>query len=168
AKAFSGAFYMAEFAGSGNFRSARFKSLRFWRTIFRNGADFHDARGHSLQLFGVANRGPLAFDDAEIDKLELNGFGGSMVVDGDAVFRRSALDELTFSRIAFKKSVDFDEASVTSRVRFRAVSFEGDLRFEDSALPAVARDEGVESKEGDNTEITIRDITLNQRLYIGS
>ena len=165
ARALSGAFYMAEFNDSANFRNARFTQLRFWRTVFRNGADFHASKGRGLQLLGVSLTGPLAFDDAIIAAVEFNGYGGSMVIDGDTDFRRATLEKLTFNQMAFKKTVDLEEASVSSNVTFRAVSFDGDLHLEDSAFPTAGQ-RGEDDSESKKREISIRDITLNKGLYV--
>jgi hypothetical protein len=176
AHAHSGSFYMAEFAGLGGFRGTHFTSLRLWQAIFRAGADFHGARGRSLDLFGVAITGPVSFDDARIENLKFDGFGGSMVVDGEVVFRRARIGKLAFNRVAFKKAVDLQEASIRSELSFRTVSFDGDLRFEDGPLSWAQHsdDESHGDLDPDNVagdvkpKIAIRDITLNGGLYINA
>jgi uncharacterized protein YjbI with pentapeptide repeats len=160
----NGPFYMAEFAGQANFRNVRFKSLRFWRTIFRNGANFNGAHGNGLQLFGAVVRGPLAFDDARLDGLELNGFGGAMVVDGEVVLRRASIDRLTLNRVTFKKAVDLEGASVGSRVSLRRVSFEDDFLLLDSVLPTPSGDDTPDG--ADQKQVSIRDVTLNKGLFM--
>jgi hypothetical protein len=138
AASFSGPFYMAEFGGLANFRRARFKQLRFLRTTFRNGADFNGARGKSLLLYGVALSGRFALDGrAAVEDVQLDGWGGSTVVDGDAVFRGATIDKLTLRRMAFKRIVDFQGVSVRSKAVIQTVSFEGDLRLEDGLLPGT-------------------------------
>lgn len=166
ASSFAGPFYMAEFGGAANFRNVRFNRLRFWRTVFRNGADFYRAHGQTLQLLGLTVRGPLAFDDAKLGALELNGFGGSMSVEGETILRRASMDKFTLNRVTFKKSVDMDEASIISQLRFRRVSFDGDLRLLDSTLPTVQADADKADK-ADRNEISIRDLTLNKGLFMG-
>jgi hypothetical protein len=181
---FNGSFYMAEFAGLAGFGSAHFKSLKLFRAIFRAGADFHRATGQSLELLGVAITGPLSFDDAGIDNLTFDGFGGSMVVDGEAVFRRARFNKLTFNRMAFKKTVDLEEASIRSGLSFRTVSFDGDLHFEDGPFSSVTARQSDDNDDDDGDDgpkqdadtgkatedvkpdITIQDITLNGGLYI--
>jgi uncharacterized protein YjbI with pentapeptide repeats len=138
AASFSGPFYMAEFGGLANFRRAHFKQLRFLRTTFRNGADFNAARGKSLLLYGVALSGRFALDGrAAVEDVQLDGWGGSMVVDGDAVFRGATIDKLTLRRMAFKRIVDFQGVSIKSKALIQTVSFEGDLRLEDGLLPGT-------------------------------
>ena len=90
-----GPFYMADFGGLGNFRNAHFRMLRFRRTSFRNGADFNHVNGKSLVLQGVTISGGLALDGgATLSDVQLDGWGGSMVVDGDALFRAAKLENL--------------------------------------------------------------------------
>lgn len=162
----SGPFYGTEFGGFANFRTAHFTGLRFLRSTFRAGADFRGASGKRLQFYGVAFSGRLGFDDARsIRELEFNNFGGSMIVDGEAVFRRAAFDKLIFIRTAFKNSVDFQSCEVRSSLKFRTVSFDGDLHFEDVKLPGMGPNADESGDEG-NSEINIEDITLNRGLYI--
>jgi uncharacterized protein YjbI with pentapeptide repeats len=133
-----GPFYMADFGGTGNFRKARFNVLQFRRTLFRNGADFSHVNGKSLALRGVTISGRLALDGgATVSDVELEGWGGSMVVDGDTVFRAAKLENLKMRRMAFKKTVDLQGLSIRSKVIIEEVSFEGDLRFNDGLLPGT-------------------------------
>jgi hypothetical protein len=164
---FSDPFYGTDFGGFANFQNARFTGLKFLRTFFHAGADFRGASGRRLQLFGVTFSGRLGFDDARsIKELEFNNFGGSMIVDGEAVFRRAAFDKLTFVRTAFKNAVDFQSSEIRSNLTFRTVSFDGDLHFEDGKLPGTARKSADQSDDDRKPQINFDDITLNKGLYI--
>jgi uncharacterized protein YjbI with pentapeptide repeats len=163
----SGPFYGTEFGGFANFRNARFTSLRFLRSVFRAGADFHGASGKRLQLHGVTVLGPLAFDDTgTIKELELKSFGGSMLVNGEAVFRRAQFEQLTFVGTAFKNTVDFQGAAVRSDITFETVSFDGDLHFEDAKLPGTMPKSAGESDDHRQPQINLNNITINKGLYI--
>jgi hypothetical protein len=169
AASFSGSFYMAEFSGLANFRRARFKRLRFWRTTFRNGADFNAVHGKSLQLYGVTLSGRFALDGtANVEDVQLDGFGGSMVVDGDAVFRGATMKKLTLRRMAFKRTVDFQGVSIGSKAVIQTVSFEGDLRLEDGLLPGTqqtrdATPDGAEPKAGTTNADPAQDQTVKDQ-----
>jgi hypothetical protein len=164
---FSGPFYGTDFGGFANFRNAHFARLRFLRSFFHDGADFRGASGNRLQLHGVTVSGRLGFDDARsIKELEFDSFGGSMILNGEAVFRRAAFDKLTAVRTAFKSTVDFQGTEIRSSLTLRIVSFDGDLHFEDAKLPGSVRKSADKSDDDENPQINVNDITLNKGLYI--
>jgi uncharacterized protein YjbI with pentapeptide repeats len=160
----TGPFYMAEFRGLGNFRNTRFGSLALSRLVFRNGVDFHRANGKSLRIWGASVSGPFSFDDAHIERLDFQGFGWSMIVNGEAIFRRGVFDTIKFKEVSFKKIVDFDEVTVRSQMVLDSVSFDGDLRFEDVSLSDTKRspDGEPESEEGTKDEATKDEVTKDQ------
>src|SRR5262249_40546702 len=150
-----------------NFQEARFTKLRFLRSFFHAGADFRGASGKHLQLHGVTLSGRLGFDDTRsIEELEFHSYGGPMIVNGEAVFRRAAFDKLRFVNTTFKNMVDFQSSEIRSNLTFQTVSFDGDLHFEDGNLPGTVRKSADEADNDRKPQINIKDVTLNKGLYI--
>jgi uncharacterized protein YjbI with pentapeptide repeats len=167
---YGGPFYMSEFLGQGIFRNTHFVSLKLYKTRFQGDLDFHRADGMSLTLQSVDLKGAANFDDAHLASLEINGFSGSMTVEGDAIFRRASIMHLALTRVSFKKSVDLQEADLGSRVLFTTVHFGGDLHLEDATFGSP--DPGDDDGTADGTEgvrvppqFLMKDVTTSGGIY---
>jgi len=159
----TGPFYMTEFSGRSTFRGAHFRSLRFWRTTFRDEVEFENIHGLRLELWMVSLGGRADFSDARIDRLEFHGW---IAADGEVLFRRSQFNNLTVSRAGFRKDVDFEGTKFCSQVEFRIVSFEGDLHFEDAVFPWMNHPCDHKSNEHAESAFLLVDTTLNKGLYV--
>ena len=167
----SGPFYMTDFAGRSSFRGATFKSLTFFKTIFRNGVELDSSQGRSLLLMRPVVGGRIDFSDAKIDRLH---FQGSMTVEGDAIFRRAQVEDVSLALVVFRKTVDLQGVHIRSKLTLRRIAFEGDVHLEDALLPLNNPENGqtqakraADATEDDESFFSIEDTTLNGGLYAG-
>src|SRR5271157_4297396 len=118
--------------------------------------------GRDLLLTVVVFGGRADFSDASIEKFNFQGWTSA---DGEVLFRRSQFNNLTLSRVAFRKDVDFEGARICSQITFRNVTFEGDLHFEDAVFPWMNQPCGLKSDSKRDKAFFFADTTLNKGLY---